>query len=228
MTTGSYNLFCPLAMACDLIEPRWTLLILLEMWNGSTRFNELRRGVPGISPSLLSKRLKEMEMQGLVERIEDPAKGTVDYIRTPVAIELEPVLDLLGSWAYRNMKPEVTLKNLNADYLMWTLRRKVNLSAFPQRRVVVRFHLTDLPKDSGCYWLIVRPGAMADLCKTDPKFDVDLYVDAESRALASIWLGYSTWPAEIAADRVFLGGEVLLARRIEQWFVTCGFADQGN
>ena len=92
MTAKSYNLFCPLAMACEIVEPRWTLLILAEMASGSTRFNEIRRGVPGISPTLLSKRLKEMEAQGLVERLEDPARGTIDYVRTPLAVELEPAI----------------------------------------------------------------------------------------------------------------------------------------
>jgi DNA-binding HxlR family transcriptional regulator len=115
-------MFCPIAMACEVVEPRWTMLILSEMWCGATRFNEIRRGVPGISPTLLSKRLKAMETQGLIERLEDPAKGTVDYIRTPRAIELDPVLELLGDWAYRNIEPEVALNNLKPDYLMWNLR----------------------------------------------------------------------------------------------------------
>ena len=96
MSKKSYGLFCPLAMACEVIEPRWTLLILLEMNSGATRFNEVRRCVPGISPTLLSKRLKDMERQGLIERIEDTAKGTVDYVRTTKARELQPALRLLG------------------------------------------------------------------------------------------------------------------------------------
>lgn len=225
MPSNSYNLFCPLAMACEIVEPRWTLLILLEMWNGSTRFNELRRGVPGISPTLLSKRLKDMEAQGLVERIEDRSRGTVDYLRTPMAIQLEPVLDQLGAWAYRNMKPAVTLRHCDPDYLMWTLRRKVDTSLFPQRRVVIRFRLTDAPADGGRYWLIARPGCKVDLCKTDPRFDVDLFVEGESRALAAIWLGYSSWQAEIAQDRIFVSGETALVHGIDRWLVTCGFAD---
>ena len=99
MPSKSYGLFCPLAMACEILEPRWTMLILNELWSGATRFSEIRRGVPGISPTLLSKRLKEMEKRGLIERLEDTAKGTVDYIRTPMAIELEPALMSLGEWA---------------------------------------------------------------------------------------------------------------------------------
>jgi len=212
-------MFCPIAMACEVVEPRWTLLILAELWCGATRFNEIRRGVPGISPTLLSKRLKDMEKQGLIERLEDPAKGTVDYIRTKLAIELEPVLDLLGDWAYRNVEPEVALNNLQPDYLMWNLRRQLDLSALPERRVVVRFHFTDCRKEEATYWLLVRPGLAADLCMIDPGFDVDLYVEAQLRSLGSIWMGYSSLQNEIAKDGIFLSGDALLAKTFDRWLV---------
>jgi DNA-binding HxlR family transcriptional regulator len=94
------TLFCPVKMACEVLSPRWTIQILAEMWWGSSRFNELRRGIPGISTSLLTKRLKELQANGLVDRIEDPVSGAVDYIRTPAAVELEPIIQGLGEWAY--------------------------------------------------------------------------------------------------------------------------------
>ena len=225
MSEKNYNLFCPLAMACEAVEPRWTLLILLEMWNGSTRFNEIRRGVPGISPTLLSKRLKEMEMQGLIERLHDPAKDTVDYVRTPMAVELEPVIDDLGKWARRHMRADVALENLNPDYLMWNLRRKVDPNALPRRRIVVQFRFTDCTKDEAQYWLIMMPNADVDLCKKDPKFDVNLFIEAKSKAVASIWLGYSSWSTEIARDNVFLNGDAVLIRTIDSWLLECGFVD---
>ena len=219
MPSKSYGMFCPVAMACEVVEPRWTLLILTEMWCGATRFNEIRRGVPGISPTLLSRRLKEMEKQGLVERLEDPAKGTVDYVRTPKAIELEPVLELLGDWAYRHVEPDVALNNLKPDYLMWNLRRQIDPSQLPDRRVVVRFHFPDCKQEEATYWLIVRPGMPADLCLIDPSFDVDLFVEAELRALGSVWMGYSSLQTEISNDRVFLTGDPLLTRTIDRWLV---------
>lgn len=227
MTTKNYGLFCPLAMACEVIEPRWTLLILAEMWAGASRFNELRRGVPGISPTLLSKRLKEMEKHGLVERVEDPAKGTVDYIRTTLAIELEPAITLLGEWAYRNVEAKVALDDLNLDYLMWNLRRTIDQSALPPRRVVVRFRFTDVRESQSTYWLIAKPGTAVDLCMTDPGFDVGLFVEAESRALAAVWMGYSSFPAVIAEDKVFLTGEPRLIRTIDRWIVKCEYAEAG-
>jgi len=221
MPSKSYGMFCPIAMACEVLEPRWTILILSEMWCGATRFNEIRRGVPGISPTLLSKRLKEMESQGLIERLEDPAKGTVDYIRTAKAIELDPVLDLLGDWAYRNIEPEIALNKLKPDYLMWSLRRLVDPSALPDRRVVVRFHFPECKKNEATYWLLARPGMAVELCLIDPGFDVDLFVEAELRALGSAWMGYSSLQTEISQDRIFLSGDALLTRTIDRWLVKC-------
>ena len=224
MSSKTYNLFCPLAMACEVLEPRWTLLILAEMWDGSTRFNEIRRGVPGISPTLLSKRLKEMEAQGLVERLEDPAKGTVDYVRTPMAIELEPAMTLLGGWAYRNMQASVALEDPNPDYLMWQIRRTIDRTLLPQRRVVIRFHFANPGDDQANYWLIAKPSAPLDLCMSDPGFDVDLFVEAEFKALTSAWMGYSSLQAEISHDRIFLSGDPLLVRAMEQWLGKCPHA----
>ena len=223
MSIKSYGLFCPLAMACEVIEPRWTLLILLEMGGGATRFNDIRRGVPGISPTLLSKRLKELEKHGLIERMEDMAKGTVDYIRTPMAIELEPAIRMLGEWAYRNISADVALDDLNADYLMWNVRRKIDLSALPDQRVVVRYHFTDLRENEATYWLITRPGMPVELCMTDPGFEVDLFVEADSKAMASIWMGYSSWQAEMSEDRIFLSGDARLIRTIDNWMVRSSY-----
>ncbi len=220
MSTKSYGLFCPLAMACEVVEPRWTLLILSEMWSGATRFNEIRRGVPGISPTLLSKRLKEMEKQGLIERLEDKSKGTVDYVRTPKAIELEPALTMLGEWAYRNIEAHVALDNLEPDYLMWNLRRKIDPSALPKRRVVVRFHFTDLREKEATYWLIAKPGMAVDLCMADP----GLFIEADSKAIASAWMGYSSLQAEMSHDRIFLTGDPRLTKTIDKWLVKFDYA----
>ena len=219
MPSKSYGLFCPLAMACEIIEPRWTLLILEELWSGATRFNEIRRGVPSISPTLLSKRLKEMERRGLIERLEDTAKGTVDYIRTPLAIELEPALMALGEWAYRNIEAGVALDNLNPDYLMWSMRRKIEPSALPERRIVVCFRFTDLKENAATYWLISRPGMAVDLCVVNPGFDVDLFIEAESKAMASVWMGYSSLSTEMSRDRILLTGEQLLIKTINKWLL---------
>ena len=225
MTEKSYNLFCPLAMACEVVEPRWTLLILAEMWDGSTRFNEIRRGVPGISPTLLSRRLKEMEANGLIERLEDRAKGTVDYVRTPLAIELEGAILRLGDWAYRNIQASVAIGDPNPDYLMWQMRRTIDPGLFPRRRFVIRFHFSDLPDEEASYWMVAKPGADVDLCMSDPGFDVDVFVEAEVKALTSAWMGYSSLQSEIDRDRIFVSGDPTLTRAIDLWLGQCQYAE---
>ena len=224
MTNSHYGLFCPLAMACEILEPRWTILILGEMSGGASRFNEIRRGVPGISPTLLSRRLREMEAHGLIERLEDTAKGTVDYVRTSKTKELQPALRMLAEWAYKRVESEVALEDLNPDYLMWNIRRKLDASEFPKRRVVIRFHFTDVDKERATNWIIARPGDVVELCMTDPKFDVDLYVEASSCALASVYMGYSTLRAEMSHGRIFLSGDPYLTKTSDRWLVKSSYA----
>jgi DNA-binding HxlR family transcriptional regulator len=96
MTHKLYGMICPITRACEILEPRWTIAILVGLWSGAAKFNELRREVGSISPALLSKRLKDLEEQGFVERVLDPATGSIDYFRTEMAIALEPALTALA------------------------------------------------------------------------------------------------------------------------------------
>ena len=172
-------------MAASLLEPRWTMLVLCELWSGSTRFNEISRGVPGMSPGLLSKRLREMEANGLVSRQRNGHGGHAEYLTTPLADELEPLIRGLGEWAHRNIDCDVSLQHLDARMLMWNIRRKIDMLQLPKRKCVVQFLINDPPKEPADYWLVAKPGEEPDLCYTDPKFEVDLFVVCELRALTS-------------------------------------------
>ncbi|MHA3976201.1 winged helix-turn-helix transcriptional regulator [Halovulum sp. GXIMD14794] len=224
MTLKPYGVYCPISKACEVLEPRWTIQILTELWSGSTRFNEIRRGVPGISPSLLSKRLKDMEQAGLIEKVEDPATGAIDYLRTDAAIELEPVLDGLGAWAQRHVAPDVALAESDAPQLMWQLRRKVDPEHLPDRRTVVRFHFTDVPGGEDKFWLVVRPGVPVDLCRFDPGYEVDLYVETEVRSLVAVFLGRSTSAREVEEGRLFFSGSGRLSRSFDRWLRQSNYA----
>lgn len=106
-----YGLLCPISRASELLQPRWTIQIITELWNGSTRFNDIRKAVGNISSALLSKRLKELEALGLIESVVDSAAGSVDYIRTERAIKLEPALHAVAEWAQCNIEAEVFLSD---------------------------------------------------------------------------------------------------------------------
>ena len=226
MTRRPNGLICPISLACEILEPRWTIQILNELWNGSTRFNNIRKGVGNISSALLSRRLKEMEALGLVERVEDKAKGTIDYLRTEKAIKLEPVMNALAEWAQCNIEAEIALSGRDVSTLMWGVRRMIVLAELPRRRTVIRFHFRDDPPPK-CphFWLVVEPGAdMPELCSLDPSRDVDLYVETSVVSLGAILSGRSSIEREKDRGGLFLSGDLGLARSMDRWLRTSVYA----
>ncbi len=217
MKPKPYGIVCPISHACEVLEPRWTIPILAEMWGGSTRFNDIRRGVGSISPALLSKRLKELEEHGLVERIENRATGQVDYIRTQRSIELEPALDALAKWAQCNIEARVALADVDVSQLMWHMRNLIDTDVLPKRQIVIQFRFSDPGLDYNTYWALARPGMPVEICSTIPGFDVDLYVETDRVSFSSILLSRTTVSREVDAGRLFLGGDALLARTMDRW-----------
>lgn len=218
MTSKPYGIICPLSKACEYLEPRWTIQILGELWAGSTRFNDLRRGLGNISPTLLSRRLKELEALGLVERVEDRASGAVDYFRTAKALALEPALEALADWAQQNIEAELAVGDPDLGALMWSARRKLRLGELPPRRAVMRFHFDEVASGFDRYWLVTQPGAAAEICTTDPGTDIDLYIETTPRSMAAIMLGRATIAREVEDGRMFLSGDARLIRTIDRWF----------
>ena len=147
MNAKPYGLLCPISRASQLLEPRWTIPILTEIWAGATRFNTLRRRLGSISPGVLSRRLSEMERNGLVERVEDKATGSVDYLRTPKSEALEPVIKALGVWAQQNIEAEVAHAGTLASPMMWKCQSVLQVDALPDKRSVIRIHFRDVPTD---------------------------------------------------------------------------------
>lgn len=226
MTRRPYGLICPISLACEILEPRWTIQVLTELWNGSTRFNEIRKGVGNISTALLSRRLKEMEALGLIERVEDKARGTIDYFRTEKAINLEPAMNALAEWAQCNIEADVALSGADASNVMWVMRRMIVLDELPRRRAVIRFHFRDDPPPKyPHYWLVVEPGvASPELCSRDPGREVDLYVETGVVALGAIVEGRSSIEREKEKGGLFLSGDPGLARSMDRWLRTSAYA----
>jgi DNA-binding HxlR family transcriptional regulator len=222
-----YGLLCPITHACEVLGPRWTIQILTELWNGSTRFNDIRKGVGHISTALLSKRLKELEAAGLVERIEDKLAGTIDYIRTDKAIRLEPALDALAEWAQCNIEADLVLCHTDVATLMWHLRRwRIDSSELPNRRVVIRFHFNDDPPPNfPTYWLVTNPSdVLPGLCMSDPGVDVDLYVETSVTSFGGLLLGRTNVAREIERGALFLSGDALLGRTMQKWIRSSSYS----
>lgn len=221
MPQKPYGMICPITRACDILEPRWTIPILVGLWAGATRFNDLRREVGSISPGLLSRRLKELEEMGLVERITDPATGSVDYLRTEAAIALEPALNALAKWAQCFIDAEVALCTATVSNLMWGMRRQFDADALPRRRLVMQFRFSDPDIDYSTYWAILQPGAEAEICTSIPGYDIDLYIETNRVSLLGVLLGRTTIAGELANGQLYLSGDPVLARTMQHW-LKCG------
>ena len=174
---ASYKQFCPVAMAAEVLCTRWTIVLLREFMAGSTRFNDLRRGVPRMSPALLSQRLKDLEAAGILKRVETSGeRSTHEYRLTEAGKDLRAVVETIGVWGQRWVDAELSLDNLDPSLLMWDMRRNLNTTPMPKRRSINEFLYTDLPPSKKHWWLIVEANGDVDLCSVDPVFEVDLYV----------------------------------------------------
>jgi DNA-binding HxlR family transcriptional regulator len=227
MTQGSYKQFCPVAMAAETLCTRWTVVLLRELIAGSTRFNELRRGVPRMSPALLSQRLKELEAAGIVTRQpSDSEPGVFEYHLTDAGRELNPVVEAFGIWGQRWVESELSLQHLDASLLMWDMRRNLDTTPMPKTRRVIQFRYPELPAAKRAWWLLVEPTAGVDLCSVDPGFDVDLYVSTDLRTMTAIWMGLDTVRDARRTERLMVSGDRQLISDMQAWLGLSPFAKE--
>ena len=223
-----YGQFCPVALAAEVLTERWTPLVIRELLMGSVRFNDLQRGVPRMSSSLLARRLKELQHAGIIER-RRRARAGFEYHLTPAGRELFPIIEKMGLWAQRWLRHElVDAANLDPDLLMWDIRRTVMKHAPSDgRRYVAQFQLSGVPASRRRYWLVFEHGHV-DLCYKHPGFEVDLFVEAGLRVLTEIWLGHSTIDGALDADRLRLDGARRDIAAFRSWFALSPFAPAGR
>ena len=225
MTQAGYKQFCPVAMAAEVLCTRWTMVLMRELVAGTTRFNDLRRGVPKMSPALLSTRLKELELAGVVERRPmKTEKGVFEYHLTEAGKDLRPVVEAVGMWGQKWVESSLSLKNLDPSLLMWDMRRNLNPSPLPPSRTVVQFLYSDLPTTKSHWWLVIEPEGEVDLCWSNPGFEIDLYVTTDLRTMTAIWMGISTVESE--RDKMELLGERKVADTMQVWLGLSPFAKQ--
>ena len=223
MAQSGYKQFCPVAMAAEVLCTRWTLVLLRELLAGSTRFNDLRRGVPRMSPTLLAQRLRDLIDAGIVERIPVKSeKGIFEYQLTEAGKDLRPLIMAMGVWGQRWVESQLSLRNLDPSLLMWDMRRNLNPSPLPNRRVVVQFLYQDLPESKKNWWLVIEPEGDVDLCWADPGFEVDLYVSTDLRTMTAIWMGITT--VSKSRDDLSFVGNHQLGETMQTWLGLSPFA----
>jgi DNA-binding HxlR family transcriptional regulator len=221
-----YGQFCPIAVAAEIFAERWTPLILRELFSGERRFNDIRRGVPLISRSLLVTRLRELEEAGVVESRPVPRGRGRDYRLTRAGEELRQVVDGLGTWGQRWGTTQFDPRNLDVGVLMWNVRRRMDRERLPARRIVVRFDFRAVPphyKGVRTWWLILDKPEV-DLCLKDPGFEVDVIVTAQAATMARIWMGQADFAQALRAGTVRLEGPRPLVQALPGWLLLSHYA----
>jgi DNA-binding HxlR family transcriptional regulator len=220
-----YGQFCPLAVACEVFAQRWTPLILREIFAGASHFNDIHRGLPLISRTLLAERLRELENAGVLGCVATKGSRNREYQLTPAGREFKSVIEGLGAWGQR-WTLRVTPGNLDAGFLMWNVRRRIAIERLPQRRIVVHFKFRGATKRSRMgttFWLILdRP--KVELCLNDPGAEIDLEVDADLASFAHAWLGDVDFRSVVADGSVKVSGPAALVRAFPSWFLFSHFA----
>jgi DNA-binding HxlR family transcriptional regulator len=216
-----YGQFCPVAKAAEIIAERWTPLILRELLMGSRRFNQLERGLPRISRSLLSQRLRFLEEAGLLTRGLAADGRTQEYELTAAGRDLYDVIFHLGEWSHRWFDPVIDDDDLDPQLLMWDIRRGLHLDRLPLHRVLVQFDFTGVAK--GSYWLLLEPGDPS-VCWDHPGFPVDLTVHADTRTLARVWMGHQAMTDAISKRLISLDGPRELTGAFPEWLALSTFA----
>lgn len=210
---SGYGQFCPVAKAMEVLDERWTLLVVRELLAGSCHFNELRRGVPKMSPALLSKRLRTLERAGVIDRQVDG--GRTRYELTDSGRELSTVVEALNAWGVRWIGG-LGDDDLDPHLLMWDMRRNLDIEQWPRSRTVVTFELSGVESAVSRWWLVVSDGD-ADICDYDPGFDVAATVTSSLRELTAIWRGDVSWAVALRGGDVQITAGRGVRTRVPEW-----------
>jgi DNA-binding HxlR family transcriptional regulator len=219
----TYGQFCPFALASEIVGERWTPLVLRELMLGRTRFNDIHRGLPRMSPTLLVRRLATLETAGLVERRRVGPNRT-EYRLSEAGQELTPSVVALAEWGKRWLPATLSKVQADPDLIMWDMHRRMNLAALPPGRTVLRFEFTDQPKAKRCRWIVAEPPDV-DFCITDPGFEVDVFVTTDSRTITWVWYGDIPLRDAIAEGLIDLHGPRDLCRAFPTWLLLNELAD---
>lgn len=211
-----YGQFCPVAKAAEIVAERWTFLVVRELLLGSRRFNDLQRGVPLMSPSLLSQRLKEMQRAGIVRKVAGDGPKSAQYELTEAGAQLRPIVEGLGVWGLRWAHDRITREDLDPGLLMWDMRRGIAAEHLPAGRSVIEFDYGAREKKKRTWWLVVTDGDV-DLCLVYPGYEADLTISCDLRTMTDVWLGRLAVQDALRSGAIQLEGRKELIRSFPKW-----------
>jgi DNA-binding HxlR family transcriptional regulator len=210
-----YGQYCPVARAAEILADRWTLLIVRELLVDVRHFNELERGLPRMSRTLLAERLRRLEDTGVLQRHEAPRGKRTEYRLTQAGRELKGIVDAFCEWGARWAFGPPRPNELDPLVLLWWMRRRVAFDHIPRRRIVIQFDFRGGPARR--YWLLIEP-AEASICLKHPGFDVDVTVTADIKALYQVWLGRVLLEDTLRTRQVRLDGSPSDVQAFPRWF----------
>lgn len=216
-----YGNYCPVSMGTDVLADRWTPLIVRELHLGNTRFNDIARGLPGISRSLLVQRLKHLERKGVLETWPAASGRGNEYHLTPAGKDLAQVVVALGQWAVQWLFEEIDPHDVDAQTLMWWMHRMINVDDLPPTRVVIQFDHSAPERTT--VWLVLDRGE-ASVCMQHPGFDVDVVVRSTTHVLAEVFGGHAEWARCVANGDIEVDGPPRLTKVLPRWFLWSPFA----
>jgi DNA-binding HxlR family transcriptional regulator len=202
----TYAQYCPIVRAVEVLGERWTLLIVREMLVGVRRFNDLARGLPGLSRALLSRRLRQMEAAGLIVRAED------GYDLTEAGQELGPIVFGLAEWGARHAFGDPQPDELDPELLMWWLSGRIT-TVQVERKTVVQIEVSDVRR---LFWLVVEPSDVS-VCYVDPGFEVDALVRADIATLYRVWEGEIDLLDAVRSGEADISGSRRIVSRLPEW-----------
>lgn len=220
----SYGQFCPIAKACEALGERWTILLIRELLCGTHRYNDFKRGLPLISPTMLSQRLSILQDRGLVEIKRSADNKSQEYHLTQAGRELEPIVMGLGEWGARWVRSQMSEDDLSIELLMWDMRRTINSSELPPGRTVIHFEFKDLDKTYRHWWVLAENDDI-DLCVDNPGFEPDVVFFSDLKTMTQLWLGDMTLSNAESSGKLDLSGSSQLIRNIPKWLMFSGFAN---
>lgn len=219
---SGYGQYCPVAQAAEVLGEKWTILIIRELCLGPQSFNSLRRGLPLISPTLLSNRLKSLSRKDIVTRVAD--QQHIAYGLTEAGEALRDIIMQLGHWGQRWVPSDFSEKDLDASLLMWDMHRAMPLDSFPPARSVIQFEFMGSPAEKRFYWLVVE-NKKVDVCIKNPGYDIDLFVVTQLQAFTAFWMGGATLGQLRKNKQLSTQGDQHLERSMHTWLCGNAFAN---
>jgi len=216
-----YGQICPVSKTAELLGERWTLLIIRELVLGTTRFNDFERALSQISPTLLTKRLKQLEEAGLL--IRKATERRSEYYPTAAGKELKPIILNLGKWGMKWARGQMNDDELDVEMLMYDLQRRIDVDQLPGGRTVIKFSFRALPKFAH-WWIVIEPDGQRILCVHNPRLPVDLELVSDLRTMSHVWAGDMDIRVAKNAGRLQLKGDPVLTRTISSWLRPSTFA----